>query len=633
MRDVLQEVAELLGLAKSGAAALARLGVDALQKQTKKQLLDLAKKLELKGTSGLTKDVLAERVLEAVRSQAQKDQKVKGEPAREAPVTPRNGTKPTAPAPARREEHAPAQVAVKAVPPAAKAALPAAPSARAAAFPAAGEPAGPKVESMKPLDAEQLEVEEAEAGQDPSGAAKLDLGPGGQEEAPVASIPWAYGIDRVTAAAVDPNKLFVYWEVTDPAIERARTGLGQGGAGAWLNVRVYDTTGLIFDGTNAHGYFDHKVERSDRQWFFTINKPASTAYAEIGMRSTEGYFVRIARSSRVDFPRSEPAPWIEPEWLTVLPGSGQVQHAGTGTPWRPGTTVPVAASQVDAPPPPPSTGTQVPLWFLREPQEGHQVTIRELLQGGWERVEWQEVVGEGWFELEGHVEWQGPHSVSTWEAGPFSYPVSIEAPTRAEWQGRSFAFKVGDVTHVVYGPWQVEIRNLGAHAERAVVARWEVFRSWVASAGREVQVASQPGKMVLRTGASELMAGASERIWLSASELRLGGASEVWRIGASELRFRGASERTFAGASQWLMRGASEKRLGGASEVRMRGASERVGAGASERMLGGSSERMGASDRMGASEQHPGASEQRFHVEPDEAPAEGNPGTYPQLVE
>jgi hypothetical protein len=36
---------------------------------------------------------------------------------------------------------------------------------------------------------------------------------------------------------------------------------------------------------------------------------------------------------------------------------------------------------------------------------------------------------------------------------------------------------------------------------------------------------------------------------------------------------------------------------------------------------------------MGASEQHLGASEQRFHVEPDEAPSEGTPGTYPQLVE
>src|SRR5690242_16150392 len=61
-------------------------------------------------------------------------------------------------------------------------------------------------------------------------------------------IPWGYGQDRVTAMAVDPDRLYAYWEVTDPAIERARRGLGHGGKDAWLCLRIYDISGRIFDG-------------------------------------------------------------------------------------------------------------------------------------------------------------------------------------------------------------------------------------------------------------------------------------------------------------------------------------------------------------------------------------------------
>ncbi len=428
---------------------------------------------------------------------------------------------------------------------------------------------------------------------------KLDLGPAARAEEPAAQapvhIPWSYGLDRVTAAAVDPEKLHVYWEVTDQAIEQARAGLGPGGPDAWLSLRVYDTSGLIFDGTNAHGYFDHAVDRSDRQWFFAVGKPSSTAFVEVGMKSPEGFFVKIARSGRVDFPRAEPAPFSDPEWMTVLATTGEARREGTGAPSR-RAPAPLAVPNGE----PPTPFTPIPLWVLREPATDRDGRARVLLEHGeygGERVEWLEVAGEGWYEREGHLEWQGPLTVTTWQAGPFAYPVEIDPPLRQEWQGRSFAYKVGDVTHVVHGPWQVVIRNLGAHEARAELGRWEVYRSWVAESGGEVRVVARPGHASMVKGASELIPlGASERRWLGASELRLGGASELLFAGASQLVLAGASERRFLGASELRMRGASERRLGGASE--------RVGA--SERRLGG------ASERMGGSERRPGGSEQRF---------------------
>jgi len=135
-------------------------------------------------------------------------------------------------------------------------------------------------------------------------------------------IPWSYGQDRVTAVAVDPERLYAYWEVTDDALDRARRALDAGVGDARLILRVHDTTGRTFDGTNAHDSCDVVVERDDRQWFVTVGKPGSEAFVELGTRSPTGRFEAIARSKRVDFPRREPAPPQEPEWTTVRVSDG-----------------------------------------------------------------------------------------------------------------------------------------------------------------------------------------------------------------------------------------------------------------------------------------------------------------------
>lgn len=563
----LNEIAGLLGTAAKSAAGLAALRLDAVRKRTREELSEVAKKLELAGVSKLTKDELAIRILEALRALA----------------------KAGSAAPGRAKAAGKAKASSKAAK--AKAAAPG--RAKGAAAERKGAPARarkPAREDSAPASPEEAALQ---SGEDPSATAKLDLGPAGRGGKPVETVPWSYGQDRVVAAAVDPDRLFVYWEATDPALERARVGLGPGGPEAWLNLRVYDTTDLIFDGTNAHSYFDHRVERSDRQWFFEIRRPTSTAHVDLGMKSSEGYFVTVARSGRVDFPRKEPSPLGEPEWLTVLPATGEIAGSATGGPRR---AVGGGAPPGEAPPPPPFA--PIALWRLHESGADREARIAELLASGWERVEWTESEGGGYYELQGRTEWQGPVTRTTWEAGPFQYPVEVEPPLREEWRGPAFAFKVGGVTHVVYGPWQVVIRNLDAHQGRAVLGQWEMYRSWTAEGGREVRHAG-PGAGLM-AGASEKL-GASERRWLSGSELRLGGASELWRLGASEVRLGGASEVQFAGASLWMAAGASERRLLGASESRLGGASERLLGGASER-LGGSERRLGASEaRLGAS--------------------------------
>ena len=432
---------------------------------------------------------------------------------------------------------------------------------------------------------------------------KFDLGFTSAEAAGQEDIPWGYGQDRVTAMAVDPERLYVYWEVTDEALERARAGLGPGGRDAWLNLRVYDVTNRIFDGTNAHHYFDHSVSRTDRQWFLFIGRPSSTAVVEIGLKSQEGYFVRVARSGRIDFPRREPAPAGRVEWLTVVSPSGEVGEPAIESREPPAI---VAASAGPAGQPEP-----VRVWDIRR------------THGGWDG-EWiirDESFGmtreEGEWVRERTIEWEGPIVRTTWESGPFPYPVEPPGYVHERYEGTVTVRSVDGRSHIVYGPWRVVIRGLGARAERRVLGVWEVHRSWTAGAGVAARTAGGAAASTRGGGSEQVVLGASELRWRAASELRLGGASELYRLGASELRYLGASETLYVGASEWRAMGASERRYLGASQWIERGASETRYAGASERLYPGASERLyaGASERRWA-----GASENRPRYPADPSP-------------
>jgi hypothetical protein len=530
---VLSSAAAALGI-KSGEE-LAKLDRKGLSAYTQKQLFECAKRLDLKAVSKLSKNELAERVASEFA-------------ARRAPVVEDAVGKKTKKAPAEGDLSA----VVVSTPP------------------SAGD------------------------GADSAWSHKFEVREHAKAESP-GTIPWSYSYERVTGMAVDPDRLFVYWEVTDDAIERARKSLGKAGKDAWLNLRIYDTTDRIFDGTNAHSYFDHRVERGDRHWFFQIGKPSSSAFVDIGLKSSEGFFAKIVRSGRVEFSRREPAAWGEPEWLSVRSLMGPIEHAGRGPHVRRPVpaTVPVAYGGL----PTPAPRRHVALLPWEESFTAGEVGHKEV-------IEWEEHMSDGTTEFHRESTWESPVMVSAWEAGPFSFPVIAPEPVREDFVGPSRVYRVGDRTHVVHGPWQVVIKGVGAHQGRSVVARWEIYRSWVAEEKAESPDVEM--KELAIPGSSEkLLVGASERRWRYASEMRLGGASEIFFLGASEYRARGASERLFIGASQYKMQGASERLYAGGSEVRMRGASETRLGGASETRLGGASERIlgGGSEGRLASDQ------------------------------
>jgi hypothetical protein len=465
-RSVLAQIREILGLGDDVALSL-----DTIQRYTRRQLVEGARRLGLTGIQSLTKATLASRFFQALESLV--------------------------------------------------------------ASPDAAPPAPVEI-------------------RDP--ARKFDLGQPAERREPDEHIPWGYGQDRITALVVDPDRLYVYWEATDEAISRARADLGRGGPGAWLNLRVYDVTGRLFDGTNAHGYFDDRVARGDRQWFFTIGRPGSSACVELGLRSSEGYFVRIARSGRADFPRRDPAPPGPVEWLTVQAATGEPAASFV----HGGAQGPVADEHRGGPPERVGDGHDPETVAAAEPA----ATDVSALTGTWEAL--LQTAGDEGEQLA----WEGPPTQSEWTTGRLDVPVPPPGVIEEQRTNGVAVYAERGETRVVYSPWQVTIRGLGARAERRVLAIWQMRRSWTTS------TAAAEGTPPVPRGASERHAGASEV---------LGGASETWRLGASELRLRGASEVRLRGASELRLRGASERRLRGASEQRLGGASELRPRGASER--------------------------------------------------
>jgi hypothetical protein len=382
--------------------------------------------------------------------------------------------------------------------------------------------------------------------------------------------PWSYGEDRITVIVRDPESAYLYWECTDEGIASARSRLGRGGPDGWCNLRVYDTTGRDFDGTNANDYFDIGVDRTDREYYLMIRRPGSSMHAEIGVKTHEGFFQPIVRSGRAEFPRNVPSSDTRLEWMTVTsegapPSAAPYRSRYAGEepplPGREGAGYLDVWRAAYAPSFQGETGASSS--FLSSERHAPAHIERWWLLDEW-RAEW----GGALRFLRG--EHFDPRRIAIELLG--GEPEYIE---RQEGQ------------MIVYGPWRVQIRGVETHAGRRVIATWSV--RWVRATNPMIERwARFVERRVLSGGERDLFAmGASE-----AHALLERGASELLRVGASERLWMGASEWSARGASETLGWGASRLLWLGASE--MLGGSERIG-GSEKRVTVGGSESVGGS--------------------------------------
>jgi glycosyltransferase involved in cell wall biosynthesis len=113
--------------------------------------------------------------------------------------------------------------------------------------------------------------------------------------------------DTISLSMVRPRLGHVHWYVRSGPLEEFHAALGETFRKARLLVRVYDVTDIIFDGSNAHFFFDIETGRLDGNHYFGFEHTARNCLAELGLRSPGGAFRALIRSNTVFFDRDRPS--------------------------------------------------------------------------------------------------------------------------------------------------------------------------------------------------------------------------------------------------------------------------------------------------------------------------------------
>jgi hypothetical protein len=254
-----------------------------LSERTRKDLLLLAKKYNLKGASRLRKEELLNKLQELVQGQ------LRGTPH------------PVSTTPERPNHVSVAQVTVD--------------LARNSSAPTVVAEAEQRVASQVPSP-------ECDPSQD-ARESKFFLGPQSTLPEPeILELPATYNDNRIVLLARDPHWLYAYWDFSVERMSAIRSQLGA--SEAQLILRISDVTYVDFNGANAWNTTDIELTPFTTNWYISVPQ-ADTAYCvEVGYRAQDGRFAALGRSNVVSTPRAETSlsdtlRWFTPPGRQTLP--------------------------------------------------------------------------------------------------------------------------------------------------------------------------------------------------------------------------------------------------------------------------------------------------------------------------
>ncbi len=132
------------------------------------------------------------------------------------------------------------------------------------------------------------------------------------------AFPHLYNKNYLVLLVRDPYCLFAYWEFS----EKQKEVIARQFACTWgeipLVMRVYDVTGINFNGANAHGYCDTPVHAMANNWYLKDMKPNCSYCVDLGIISADGRFITILRSNVVSTPRDSLADGSGLVWADLL---------------------------------------------------------------------------------------------------------------------------------------------------------------------------------------------------------------------------------------------------------------------------------------------------------------------------
>ncbi|MEW6726201.1 MAG: DUF4912 domain-containing protein [Bacillota bacterium] len=144
----------------------------------------------------------------------------------------------------------------------------------------------------------------------------------------VCELPRRYGQDRLALLVRDPGWLFAYWEVSATRLEAIRS------SPKWRNarpvLRLYNVTGVDFNGHNALSFVDVPITPDATSWHIEVNQPNCSFCVDLGRLAPNGEFFTILRSNIVTTPRAALSDRIDEEWMWIEGIYRSIVKAETG---------------------------------------------------------------------------------------------------------------------------------------------------------------------------------------------------------------------------------------------------------------------------------------------------------------
>ena len=113
--------------------------------------------------------------------------------------------------------------------------------------------------------------------------------------------------DYITLLMIHPRLGHVHWQIREESVKALKATHGERFNGAHMVLRVYDVTDILFDGLNAHMFFDLEVKELSGKYYFAIDRLGRSYLAEIGFRFGDGSFHFLTRSNTAYFDRDRPS--------------------------------------------------------------------------------------------------------------------------------------------------------------------------------------------------------------------------------------------------------------------------------------------------------------------------------------
>lgn len=135
---------------------------------------------------------------------------------------------------------------------------------------------------------------------------------------PVPELPRSYGLDRLVLMVRDPYWLYAYWEITATRMEEITSRYGpQVWDDSRAVLRVYDVTGVEFNGINALRFFDCSLNDHSESWHINVPEANRTYCVDMGRLFPDGTFITILRSNSVTTPRDTLSDNLDEQWMWI----------------------------------------------------------------------------------------------------------------------------------------------------------------------------------------------------------------------------------------------------------------------------------------------------------------------------